>query len=100
MIRGGCIYMMTNKNKSTLYIGVTPDLIRRVQEHKNHIHPKSFTAKYNLEYLIYYESFSRVEEAILFEKQIKKWRREKKEALINLINPDWEDLWEKEVKYW
>lgn len=100
MIRGGCIYLMTNKNKSTLYLGVTSDLIRRVQEHKNRIYPKSFTAKYNLEHLVYYESFSRIEEAIMMEKQIKKWRREKKEVLINSINPNWDDLWEKEVKYW
>jgi putative endonuclease len=57
MIYGGCIYFMTNKNKTTLYLGVTSNLIQRVQEHKNHIYPDSFTAKYNLEYSIYYEIF-------------------------------------------
>ena len=100
MIYGGSIYFMTNKNKTTLYLGVISDLIKRVQEHKNHIYPHSFTAKYNLEYLIYYENFSRIEEAILMEKQIKKWARGKKETLINKLNPNWDDLWEKEVKYW
>ncbi|MES2332795.1 MAG: GIY-YIG nuclease family protein [Bacteroidota bacterium] len=100
LIYGGCIYFMTNKNKTTLYLGVTSNLMKRVQEHKECVHPYSFTAKYNLEYLIYYENFSRIEEAILMEKQIKKWNRKKKEALINKLNPDWNDLWEKEVKFW
>ena len=100
MIRGGCIYFLTNKHKTTLYLGVTSDLIRRIQEHKNKIYPNSFTAKYNLEYLVYYESFGRVEEAIMMEKQIKKWRREKKDTLINSMNPEWDDLWEKEVRFW
>ena len=100
MMRGGSIYFMTNKNKTTLYLGVTSNLIRRIQEHKNHFYPYSFTAKYNLEYLIYYEFFSSIDEAIIMEKQIKKWRREKKEALINKDNPNWDDLWGKEVKYW
>jgi putative endonuclease len=100
MIRGGCIYFLTNKNKTTVYLGVTSDLIRRVQEHKNHIYPYSFTARYNLEYLVYYEFYSQIEEAIAMEKQIKKWRREKKNALIDRMNPNWDDLWEKEVKFW
>ncbi len=100
MTRGGCIYFMTNKNKTTLYLGVTSDLIRRVQQHKNKFYPYSFTAKYNLEYLVYYEFFSSIVEAIAMEKKIKKWRREKKEALIHTINPNWDDLWEKEVRFW
>lgn len=100
MIRGGCIYMMTNQHKSVLYTGVTSDLIRRVQEHMSHHYPESFTARYNVEILIYYESFAYIEEAILMEKRIKKWSRKKKEALIHSMNPNWENLWEKEVKYW
>ena len=100
MQRGGFIYFLTNKNKTTLYLGVTSNLIRRVQEHKNKYYPKSFTAKYNLTYLIFYELFSHIEDAIAREKQVKKWNRNKKEQLISTTNPNWVDLWETEVKYW
>ena len=96
---GGCVYIMTNKNKTTLYIGVTANLRSRVQQHKGHFVDGSFTDQYNLEYLVYYESFSRIEEAISREKQIKKWRREKKNILITQFNPDWKDLWEV-IKDW
>ncbi|MFN0293097.1 GIY-YIG nuclease family protein [Pedobacter helvus] len=99
MQRGGCIYIMTNKNKTTLYIGVTSNLRSRIHQHKTHIFPNSFTAKYNLEYCVYYDVFSSIEEAILREKEIKKWRREKKEELINRINPEWLDLWA-EISKW
>ncbi len=100
VIKGGSVYILTNKNKSTLYVGVTSNLIKRIQEHKNKVYPNSFSARYNVRYLIYYEWHSSIKEAILREKEIKKWRREKKEILINKINPKWEDLWEKEVQYW
>ena len=99
MERGGCIYIMTNKHKTTLYIGVTSDLFTRIFEHKQHKYSNSFTAKYNLEYCIYYETFSNIEEAINREKELKKWRREKKEVLINSMNPEWNDLWEV-IKTW
>jgi putative endonuclease len=100
MQRGGSIYILTNKNKTTLYIGVTADLIRRIQEHRNKENKNSFCSKYNLMCLIYYEWFIDIEEAIAREKQLKKWKRSKKEWLIASMNPGWEDLWEKEVKYW
>ena len=100
MQRGGCIYIMTNKNKTTLYTGVTSDLIHRVQEHRNKHYPKSFTARYQLTYLIFYESFGSIDEAIVREKQVKKWSRYKKELLITSINPLWLDLWETEVQFW
>lgn len=100
MQRGGFIYFLTNKNKTTLYLGVTSNIIRRVQEHKNKYYPKSFTAKYNLTYLIFYELFSHIEDAIAREKQVKKWNRNKKEQLISTTNTNWVDLWETEVKYW
>ncbi|HXI01246.1 MAG TPA: GIY-YIG nuclease family protein [Sphingobacteriaceae bacterium] len=99
MERGGCIYIMTNKRKTTLYVGVTADLYSRIYQHKDHTYKNSFTARYNLELCIYYEVFFSIEEAILREKEIKKWRREKKETLINSINPDWKDLFE-EIKAW
>jgi len=94
MERGGCIYIMTNYNKTVLYIGVTSDLYNRILEHKQGKYPNSFTAKYQLKYCVYYESLPRIEEAIAREKEIKKWRREKKELLINSSNPKWDDLWE------
>ena len=94
MERGGCIYIMTNYNKTVLYIGVTSDLYNRILEHKQGKYPNSFTAKYQLKYCVYYEFLPRIEEAIVREKEIKKWRREKKELLINSSNPKWDDLWE------
>lgn len=71
MIRGGCIYIMTNKNNTTLYTGVTSDLKVRVYQHKTHLFPNSFTAIYKLQKLVYYEIFHNIEEAISREKQIK-----------------------------
>ena len=87
MTKGGSIYIMTNKLKTTLYIGVTSNLQLRIRQHKEHFFQSSFTDNYNLEYCIYYENFYSIEEAILREKQIKKWNRIKKEDLINSLNP-------------
>lgn len=99
MERGGAIYIMTNRWKTTLYVGVTSDLQFRVKEHRKHLCKNSFTDRYNLEYCIYYEMFDDIEEAINREKEIKKWRREKKEKLINHMNPEWKDLWD-EIQHW
>ncbi|MFM6976175.1 MAG: GIY-YIG nuclease family protein [Sphingobacteriaceae bacterium] len=99
MGRGGCIYILTNEIKSTLYIGVTSDLRSRIYEHRTHRYPKSFSAKYCLYFCIYYEQFTSIEEAINREKELKKWRREKKEHLINLANPEWRDYWP-EIEQW
>ncbi len=90
---------MTNKIKTTLYIGVTSDLRGRILQHKEHFYKGSFSDKYKTEYCVYYEHFPTIMQAILREKEIKKWRREKKEMLINTLNPRWEDLWN-EVKSW
>ncbi|KAA6348877.1 hypothetical protein EZS27_003677 [termite gut metagenome] len=95
MERVGFIYIMTNKNKTTLYIGVTNNLQRRVLEHKNHFIKKSFSASYNLEYCVYYEYYSSIEQAIERETQLKKWSRIKKDLLITSTNPEWDDLWDK-----
>ncbi|KQR70160.1 GIY-YIG nuclease family protein [Pedobacter sp. Leaf176] len=92
MEKGGCIYIMTNFQKTTLYIGVTADLQIRIKQHQEKINPKSFSAKYNLSICIYYEVYSSIEEAIAREKQLKKWNRTKKEMLINTENPEWKDL--------
>lgn len=81
---------MTNKSR-TLYTGVTNDLDRRVNEHKQKLVP-GFTAKYNITRLIYFEVTQDVQAAIAREKQIKRWLRRKKIALIESVNPDWADL--------
>lgn len=92
MNREGFVYIMTNKNRTTLYIGVTNDLCRRIFEHKNHLFHNSFTDRYNLEYCIYYEAFRYFDLAIQREKELKKWNRHKKESLINQKNPGWKVL--------
>lgn len=99
MGKGGAVYIMTNKHKTTLYIGVTSNLPTRVWQHIHHVYPKSFTARYNLCYCVYYESFFSIVEAIAREKELKKWRREKKDALITALNPEWKDFYE-EIKEW
>ena len=82
---------MTNKSR-TLYTGVTNNLMRRVHEHKNKLDPKSFTSKYNIQFLVYYESTSSVQVALAREKQIKGWLRAKKIELIETKNPELKDL--------
>ena len=89
------VYVLTNSNKNVLYTGITNDLVRRVYEHKHHLDKGSFTDRYNVEYLIYYEMTSDVTAAIEQEKQIKGWNRKRKEKLIAGKNPNWEDLYEK-----
>lgn len=99
MVRGGCIYIMTNERHTVLYVGVTADLFSRITEHKERIHVKSFTYRYNVTKLVYYESFYSIEEAIAREKQIKAGSRKAKERMINCLNPEWKDLFE-EIKFW
>ncbi|VAX21377.1 Excinuclease ABC, C subunit-like [hydrothermal vent metagenome] len=88
------VYIMTNKNDTVLYTGVTNNLERRVYEHKNKL-SEGFTEKYNVTKLVYYESTKNALSAIGREKQIKGWVRKKKVSLIEEVNPDWEDLSEK-----
>ena len=85
-------YILTNHKKSVLYIGVTNDLKRRMTEHKSQFDPCAFTAKYNVNRLVYFEKFQSVNDAIAREKQLKHWNREWKERLINTVNPNWDDL--------
>ena len=82
---------MSSPNNSTLYIGVTNDIERRVTEHKSGSIP-GFSKKYNCCKLVYYEEYSDINQAIEREKKLKKWRREKKEWLIKTLNPDLMDL--------
>ena len=87
------IYIMTNKNNSSLYIGVTNNLVRRVWEHKHKL-IKGFTCRYNLTKLVYYEILQGEREAIQREKNLKHYLREWKDNLINQFNPEWKDLYD------
>jgi putative endonuclease len=88
------VYIITNKYRSTFYIGMTNNLKIRLQQHKNNIETnnKTFASKYNIEFLVFYEKFTWVQEAIAREKELKKWRRDKKLALIRDFNPKFEFL--------
>ena len=92
--KGGYIYIMSNAHRTVLYVGVTSNLYARVYQHKFE-KGSSFTSKYNCKDLMFYEFHESIEAAIKKEKQMKKWKREFKENLINSINPDWEDLFDK-----
>jgi putative endonuclease len=91
-MKPGYIYVLTNKNNTTLYVGVTSNLTQRIQQHKEKYHKKSFTARYNLDKLVYYEVFQIIGEAIAREKQIKAGSRAKKIALIEKENSACSDL--------
>ena len=82
------VYILTNKAKSVLYTGVTNNLKIRLQQHKESLNPESFTTKYNVHYLLYYEKFTWIQLAIAREKEIKGWKRDKKITLIKTFNPD------------
>jgi putative endonuclease len=88
------VYILTNKNNTVLYTGVTNNLLRRVWEHKNKIH-KGFTEKYNCNKLVWFEAYDDIYNAIKREKQIKSGSRKKKIDLINSLNPLWLDLYDK-----
>jgi putative endonuclease len=94
MFKKNIVYIITNKNKTVLYIGVTSDIQRRLSQHyfDSENAKKSFAGKYNCYYLLYYEVFEDVNAAILREKELKGWGREKKRILITHFNPDWEFL--------
>ncbi|WP_316804634.1 GIY-YIG nuclease family protein [Pedobacter nototheniae] len=99
MERGGTVYILTNFTHTTLYTGVTSDLLFRIKEHKEKEYPNSFSAKYNTDKLVYFCSYSSIEEAIAEEKRIKGGSRIKKIKLVQSMNPEWRDLWA-EVKEW
>ena len=88
------IYILTNKYRSTLYIGVTNNLKLRLQQHKDNLENgnKTFASKYSIEFLVYYEKYVWIQEAIALEKELKKWRREKKIELIQNFNSNFEFL--------
>lgn len=85
------VYLLTNRHHTVFYTGVTNDLERRIFEHKVKLNP-GFTAKYNCTKLVYYEEYCEILEAIRREKVIKRYKREWKRNLVNLMNPEWKDL--------
>ena len=87
------VYIMASATNYSVYIGVTNDLVRRVYEHKTHADPASFTSQYKIEKLVYFEQTTDVRAALEREKQLKGWRRSKKNALIDKMNPQWRDLY-------
>jgi putative endonuclease len=90
-MKTGYVYIMSNYTRSTFYIGVTSDLVRRVYEHKNGT-LEGFTKKYNVKYLMYYENAGTIDDAIAREKQLKNWHRAWKMNLIKSMNPEMKDL--------
>lgn len=86
------VYIMPNKSNKVLYIGVTDNIDERVKEHKLKIYPRSFTAKFNCDKLVYFEEIGEGSKAMKREKQMKKWKREWKIKLIVELNPSWSDL--------
>ena len=88
------IYILANNTNTTVYVGVTGDLVRRVYEHKHELAEHSFTAKYKVHKLVYYEVTTDVRSAIEREKQIKGWIRAKKNKLVETMNPTWQDLYQ------
>ena len=93
-MKPGFVYIKTNYKNTTLYVGVTSNLPQRILEHKEKRYPNSFSARYNLNKLVYYESFQMIGDAIGREKQIKAGSRQNKIDLILSLNPEWKDLYE------
>ncbi len=87
------VYILTNKVNTTLYIGVTNNLIRRIYEHKHKLIP-GFSSRYHLVKLVYYEIYEQIENAISRAKQLKNGNRERKINLINSFNPGWKDIYD------
>ena len=91
-MKPGFMYIITNEYNTTLYVGATSDLHQRVKEHQHRRYTGSFSARYNLNKLVYFEPYQLIEDAIAREKQVKAGSRAKKVQLIEKINPEWKDL--------
>ncbi len=91
------VYILASKKNGTLYIGVTNNLVKRTYEHKQN-EVEGFTRRYNVHNLVYYEIYEDINEAILREKQMKKWNRQWKIKLIEKNNPSWNDLYNELIK--
>jgi putative endonuclease len=90
-MRSYYVYILSNKSNNVVYVGVTNNLMRRVAEHKSKT-GSGFTRRYNVDKLVYFEETNDIQAALTREKEIKKWRREKKNTLVNSMNPKWRDL--------
>lgn len=88
------VYILSNVTHTVVYTGITRDLVRRVYEHRHHLDKGSFTDRYDVTRLVYYETTSDIHAAIEREKQIKSWNRARKNRLVESVNPQWRDLWE------
>jgi putative endonuclease len=88
-----CVYIVTNRPRGTLYIGVTSNVVQRIAQHREKV-VEGFTAKYGLDRVVWYEMHDEAESAILREKQLKKWNRLWKIELIEKMNPEWRDLFQ------
>ena len=93
-MKSGFIYIITNKYQTVVYTGVTSNLPKRILEHKEKKYPNSFSARYNVNVLVYYEQFQWIGDAIAREKKIKAGSRETKNELIRSLNPTWKDLFD------
>jgi putative endonuclease len=93
MSKNGYLYILASRRNGTLYVGVTSDLVRRIEEHRQKL-VDGFTKEYNVTTLVYFETFEDIRETIIREKQIKGWKRKWKTELIQSINPYWRDLYE------
>ena len=93
MAKQPAVYILASKRNGTLYIGVTSNLIQRLWQHRNDLVP-GFTRQYGVHRLVFFELYEEMSDAILREKQLKKWKRTWKLKLIEADNPDWQDLWQ------
>ena len=93
MSKKGYLYILANRRNGTLYVGVTADLVKRIEEHRQKL-VEGFTRKYEITHLVYFETFEEIREAIIRERQIKEWKRKWKTELIQSINPYWRDQYE------
>ena len=96
-MKPGYIYIITNNNHTVLYTGVTSNLTKRIKEHQDKRYQGSFSVRYNVNKIVYYEAFQMIGDAISREKQIKAGSRAKKIAIINSVNAEWNDLYEEIV---
>ncbi|MGE0213440.1 MAG: GIY-YIG nuclease family protein [Parvibaculaceae bacterium] len=88
-----CVYILASRPCGALYVGVTSDLVNRVLKHRERVFD-GHTSKYGITILVWYQGFARIEDAIAFEKRLKRWRRAWKIELVEKTNPDWRDLWQ------
>ena len=91
-MKPGYTYITANKNNTVVYVGMCADLLDRIWKHKQGYYRDAFSKKYNVDKLVYFEKYDDIRDAIRREKQLKGGSRKKKEALVNKMNPDWEDL--------